>query len=197
MAAVPLPQAPLHPNDTASTPSPGTEVRADATAALNRVEALAHDLRRRHWDQLSLPLSAQELAEGAGVEVRNRGGPEEPLYPHRGRLLYLDDRAVIELNQAEAPADRRIVLAHALGHHLLGHGPVPPEVGSHLSIHCARLMEQEAHRFALDLLMPDFAIHRLMNQGVVSVVRLAQKFFVPESAMRERLQTLERDRAPL
>ena len=165
---------------------------AEAAARQRDIDTLAEELRKAHWDQASLPVSARDLAEGAGVEVRDRGGPQEPLYPYRGRLLYLDERPVIELNLAEEPMRRRIVLAHALGHHVLGHGPVPPETTSHLSSHHPRRIEQDAHRFALDLLMPAFAIYRLMNQGVVSAHRLSERFFVPESAMHERLQALDR-----
>ena len=165
---------------------------AEAAARQRDIEVLADELRKSHWDQSSLPVSAQELADGAGVEVRDRGGSQEPMYPYRGRLLYLDGRAVIELNRAEEPLRRRIVLAHALGHHVLGHGPVPPETTPTLSGQHPRRIEQDAHRFALDLLMPASAIYRLMNQGVVSARRLSEKFFVPESAMHERLQALDR-----
>lgn len=174
-----------HPFQEHSTP---TEV----ATRLRDIDFLVDELRKAHWDQASLPVSAHDLAEGAGVEVRERGGPQEPMYPYRGRLLYLDERPVIELNLAEDPMRRRIVLAHALGHHVLGHGPVPPETTPTLSSHHPRHIEQDAHRFALDLLMPDFAIYRLMNQGVVSAHRLSEKFFVPESAMHERLQALDR-----
>ncbi|WP_431101326.1 ImmA/IrrE family metallo-endopeptidase [Roseateles noduli] len=179
--------APLSCHPFRDSPEP-----ADAATRHRAIDALADELRKALWDQATLPLNAHELADGAGVEIRDRGGPQEPMYPHRGRLLYLDERPVIELSLAEDPMRRRIVLAHALGHHLLGHGAVPPETASNLSIHSPRRIEQDAHRFALDLLMPDFAIYRLMNQGVVSARRLSEKFFVPESAVHERLQALDR-----
>lgn len=163
------------------------------SAARHReIDAIADSLRRAHGDPDDLPVNAQDLAESAGVEVRARGGPAEPMYPYRGRLLYLDGRPVIELNRAEEPLRRRVVLAHALGHHLLGHGPVPPETAPTLSIACTRRIEQEATQFALELLMPDAALYRLMNHGMVSARRLAQKFLVPESSVHARLQTLER-----
>ncbi|WP_431049760.1 ImmA/IrrE family metallo-endopeptidase [Roseateles sp. L2-2] len=174
------------------SPFRDTRTPAEAEERHRAIEASVDELRKAHWDQSTLPLNPHDLADGAGVEVRDRGGPAEPMYPYRGRLLYLDDRPVIELNLAEEPMRRRIVLAHALGHHVLGHGPVPPETAPNLSSHSPHRIEQEAHRFALDLLMPAFAIYRLMNQGVVSARRLSEKFLVPESAMHERLQALDR-----
>jgi Zn-dependent peptidase ImmA (M78 family) len=182
MSAIPL----------SSPPPRESRPPAEVAARHRDIEVLADELRKAHGDQTLLAVNVHALAEGAGVEVRDRGGPQEPMYPYRGRLLSLDERPVIELNLAEEPLRRRIVLAHALGHHVLGHGPVPPETAPNLSIHSARRIEQEAHRFALGLLMPDFAIYRLMNQGVVSARRLSEKFFVPESAVHERLQALDR-----
>jgi Zn-dependent peptidase ImmA (M78 family) len=190
MSAVPLSCHP--PSHPPSHPFRESRTPAEVAARHRVIDAFADELRKAHWDQATLPLNVHELAAGAGVEVRERGGPQEPLYPYRGRLLYLDEKPVIELNLAEEPMRRRIVLAHALGHHLIGHGPVPPETSPNLSTHGPRRIEQEAHRFALDLLMPDFAIYRLMNQGVVSARRLSEKFFVPESAVHERLQALDR-----
>ncbi|MDH0865690.1 ImmA/IrrE family metallo-endopeptidase [Mitsuaria sp. GD03876] len=164
---------------------------AEIAARHREIDEVADRLRRAHWDQATLPVCARDLAEGAGVEVRARGGPDEPMYPYRGRLLMLDDRPVIELNLAVEPMRRRLVLAHALGHHLLDHGPVPPETLPTLSMQHPRRIEQEANHFALELLMPDFALYRLMNHGMVSARKLAQKFFVPEAAIHARLQTLE------
>ncbi|WP_431259602.1 ImmA/IrrE family metallo-endopeptidase [Roseateles chitinivorans] len=178
------------PFSSSSCPEAGTP--AEAAARHRVIDVLADELRKAHGDQTLLAVNVHALAEGVGVEVRERGGAQEPMYPYRGRLLSLDEHPVIELNLADEPLQRRIVLAHALGHHLLGHGPVPAETTPNLSIHGSRRIEQEAHRFALGLLMPDFAIYRLMNQGVVSARRLAEKFFVPESAVHERLQALDR-----
>ncbi|MFX1680079.1 ImmA/IrrE family metallo-endopeptidase [Mitsuaria sp. CC2] len=200
MADAPLSCSPPSPSPSPSpAPSltPSSQCRdarspAEVAERHRTIDALVDQLRKAHWDQATLPLDPHELADGAGVEVRDRGGAQEPMYPYRGRLLYLDDRPVIELNLAEEPMRRRIVLAHALGHHVLGHGLVPPETAPNLSSHSPHRIEQEAHRFALDLLMPDFAIYRLMNQGVVSARRLSEKFLVPESAMHERLQALDR-----
>ncbi|WP_431264773.1 ImmA/IrrE family metallo-endopeptidase [Roseateles chitinivorans] len=165
---------------------------AEATARHRAIDVLADELRKAHGDQTLLAVNVHALAEGLGVEVRDRGGAREPMYPYRGRLLSLDERPVIELNLADEPLQRRIVLAHALGHHVLEHGPVPAETAPNLSIHSPRRIEEDAHRFALGLLMPDFAIYRLMNQGVVSARRLAEKLFVPEAAVHERLQALDR-----
>ncbi|WP_343635826.1 ImmA/IrrE family metallo-endopeptidase [Roseateles sp.] len=173
-------------------PAPLTAPAALPISRYREIDAVADELRREHGDPDHLPVSVRDLAEGAGIEVRARGGPQEPTYPYRGRLLYLDDRPVIELNIGEEPRRRRIVLAHAMGHHVLGHGPVPPETRPHLSTQCPRRIEQEAHHFALELLMPDVAIYRLMNQGMVSARRLAERFHVPEDVLHERLQTLDR-----
>ena len=164
----------------------------EAAARHRLIGTIADELRQAHWHPATLPVSAQDLAEGAGVEVRARGGAQEPLYPYRGRLLYLDERPVIEVNLGEDAARRRIVLAHALGHHLLGHGPVPPETLVTLSTCCPRRIEQEAHHFALDLLMPEIAIYRLMDHGMLSARKLANKFQVPEASLHERMQALDR-----
>ena len=54
----------------------------------------------------------------------------------------------------------------------------------------ACVMPSQMGRMAL--LMPDVAIYRLMNQGMVSARRLAERFHVPEDVLHERLQTLDR-----
>lgn len=168
------------------------EVRSSAEQAARRrlIDAIARELRKAHWDQVTLPVNAWDMAEGAGVEVRTRGGTREPGYPYRGRLLYLDGRPVIELNDDEDPLRQRLVLAHALGHHVLGHGPVPPELPPTLTVANPRPIEQEAQHFALELLMPDFVVQRLMNQGVINARKLGDLFLLPEGAVRERLQAL-------
>lgn len=41
-------------------------------------------------------------------------------------------------------------------------------------------------------MLADFAVFRLMNHGMVNASKLALKFAVPECAVQERLQALDR-----
>lgn len=169
---------------------------AEIAARRREIDAVADQLRRAHWDQFSLPLSAQRLAEGAGVSVRARGGADEPTYPYRGRLLRLDGRPVIEVSLALDPLQRRLVLAHALGHHLLDHGEVPPELAAHFTTACPSVIEQEANHFALDLLLPGPALRRVMDAGWLTLKKLSRGFLVPEDAVQRRLLDID-DRSRL
>ncbi|MBO9687705.1 MAG: ImmA/IrrE family metallo-endopeptidase [Mitsuaria chitosanitabida] len=159
---------------------------------LVEVEAAAAALLGEFWKEADVPLRVSVFTEGAGVTVRERGGPQEPLYPHQGRLLRLDGAPVIEVCRALDRRTRRLLLAHALGHHVLGHERVPPEMPAHLEMTCRSPVEREATRFALALLLPRAALLRGMEEGWVSVKRLSEGFALPEACVRDRLMQLER-----
>lgn len=163
-----------------------------AEPRLREIESTAAVLLNAFWREKGAPLDLDVFLVGTGVAVRERGGPPEPMYPHEGRLLRLDGRAVIEVSRALDPPTRRLMVAHALGHHLLGHDPVPPEIPEHFGPSCRSAIEREATRFALALLMPQAAMLKGMEEGWVSVKRLAEGFVVPESCVRQRLLHIER-----
>lgn len=103
--------------------------------------------------------------------------------------IYQDGASAhIQVSINEVTTRRRFAVAHALGHHVLGHGARRDGLDSY-SMKAAR-REREANRFALALLMPRVAFDVVLRQPDVSVERLAQTFQVAEVALVERLKNL-------
>lgn len=179
------------PSPSPLPPSPRRPVELDESR-LREIDAAASALLTECWKEEAAPLNLAVFTDGAGVPVRERGGRAEPMYAHHGRLLRLDGAPVIEVNRALDPWTRRLVVAHALGHHVLGHPAVPPEIPEHFGPTCQSVIEREATRFALALLLPEAALRRGMEEGWVSVKRLSEGFAMPEACVRERILQIER-----
>jgi Zn-dependent peptidase ImmA (M78 family) len=103
----------------------------------------------RCWNG-ALPVNSIALARAAGVSVTpGRVAGQFASYQR------LDGQAVITFDDRESEIRRRFVVAHALGHHLLGHGTVPPETQSTLASNSACRRERAANQFALAMLVPE------------------------------------------
>ena len=136
------------------------------------------------------------LAERLGVAVYDL------LETERLRELYLPNLKSIALRPGMSPHERRFLLAHGLGHHVLpregaagdslkryaeGRGGASPLEQSNL----ARL-ESEADLFASYLMVPEVALRPLLESEPIKsgddpVTQLAIEFQVPIEAMRVRL----------
>lgn len=147
-------------------------------------------LLRECWDgeRVALPLNA--MARRLGVEVRGRGGEQEADYPWLGRLTSVDGRPLIEVNMAYPNRVRRVVAAHALGHHLLEHGDMPPETPRHFLQEPEDFREAEATQFALDLLIPTHAVRRIYPHEVYKAEELRRLFEVPNMTVLWRLTAM-------
>ena len=117
----------------------------------------------------------------------------EPMYLSRwaGGAGIVDGIPRIWLRDEDPPERQRFTLAHELGHILLHHVAVPFRDDTFTG----SPKENEANRFAFELLMP---LHLLRGAAFrqTDTAQMAQVFKVPEGMMRQRLEkTEERPRA--
>jgi Zn-dependent peptidase ImmA (M78 family) len=111
-----------------------------------------------------------------------------------GAYVVARGRPVILLNGLQWPTRARFTLAHEIGHHRMGHGPVVDDVAAVTGrSHDPR--EVEANQFAAEFLMPEAGVRawwaRHGGDGPVTTehaVRLAVAYGVSAPAARFRLQ---------
>lgn len=136
------------------------------------------------------------LAERLGVAVYDL------LETERLRELYLPNLKSIALRPGLPPHERRYLLAHGLGHHVLhregasrdylNHHAAGTGNSSHLGQSNFAKLESEADLFASYLLVPESALRPILDaQSAQSsedpVTQLAIEFQVPTEAIRVRL----------
>jgi Zn-dependent peptidase ImmA (M78 family) len=135
------------------------------------------------------------LAQKLGVRV------QEVLESETLKEAYFADLKAIVLKPGLPQHQRRYLLAHGLGHHLLhGTGPASDFVGLHQDKKCGQLAtenvptrtEKEADLFAAYLLVPEVNLRPVLQQNWVRevedpVLALALEFKVPPELMKGRL----------
>jgi Zn-dependent peptidase ImmA (M78 family) len=115
---------------------------------------------------------------------------------------YFPELRAIAIKPGLPSYERRYLIAHALGHHLLHRDRSSPD---YLRMHLKRSegrsfsandeiarLEDEADLFAAFLLVPDYALRPLLDEGTIwksedPVLQLSMEFQVPPEAMRIRL----------
>ena len=138
-------------------------------------------------DEPRVPID--RLAELCGVHVLPRRF-EDGL---SGLLVTLEQGAAIGVNDQHSRGRQRFTVAHELGHYLLAHYDrfhldLPTAEAGESPSYDWRL-EQEANRFAADVLMPA-ALLELAHRQVPQSAVLATRFGVSEVAMGYRLINL-------
>lgn len=151
----------------------------------------AEDILSKYWDRL-LPIDPVKLAISMGLEVYGRGGMADSSYPYSGRGVVNTDKQYIEYNTNEPLVRQRFVIAHVLGHVVLKHTSIKPEVGAFYSDE--EVEQKQANAFAIELLTPAKVLIN-MYQGHISVksriinhvLYLSNKFGVSKDLMGYRL----------
>lgn len=139
----------------------------------------------------------EEIAFAQGAIVRH-----EPLAGADGRLVRLGDHGVIRVRQ-DIPelGRRRFVIAHELGHLLLGHGSDVLRLCDEEDLLTwskgQRVGENEANEFAAELLMPEIFFRPYCQTGKPNlkvIERLADEFQTSLTATAIRYVELSPDR---
>ena len=141
-----------------------------------------------HWDG-KLPVDPFAIARSAGVTVEH--DPElEP--KELGRFELVDGNARIFTNPNEPVSRLRYVVAHELGHFALEHGKRFVDTAFQFwPVHYDRA-EHQANQFALELLVPDFALNfMIQKRKIMNPVQLEEIFAVSDLAMTLRLKKLK------
>lgn len=136
-----------------------------------------------------LPVDVHAIMNAIGVDVR-----EQPDVENSGTIFWdeTQQRWSVVLRAQESWVRKRYTLAHELGHYILHlengarkdlaplHRPTTKSVGH---------IEREANQFAADLLMPEYLVRGLWQDGY-RVESMAAKFLVSKAAMSWRLHDL-------
>jgi Zn-dependent peptidase ImmA (M78 family) len=120
-----------------------------------------------------------------------------------GMLVIRDSHAVIGVNQNHHPNRQRFTIAHEIGHYLLHADQARVFIENldlyrdELSSNGTSAREIEANAFAAELLMPTFALRKLVKGQLIDayfdehiIRRLAAKFGVSTQAITVKLSRL-------
>lgn len=159
---------------------------------------LAEGILKTHWDQ-TIPVNLARIAKGMGVTI------QPPSTAQASALLEFqaDQRWRITLPQQGSTMHQRYAVAHALAHVALHH--LRPgmarriEVGEDFRIDHGVRLNSEANDFALQLLIPQAALHyALHTMQARNHAELAHLFEVPELLIKQRMADLNLElRQPL
>lgn len=135
----------------------------------------------------TFPVDTIKVANALGLLVYSRGAEDDP-YPYSGRLC-LREKCVIEFNQAEHTVRQRTIVAHILGHCLLGHENTPPEEGAFYAR--TEPFEKAAMMFARELVMPAEEVRRVwFKYTSESPEKMSERFGVSYDTFGYRLWNL-------
>ncbi|MDR0457943.1 MAG: ImmA/IrrE family metallo-endopeptidase [Burkholderiaceae bacterium] len=142
------------------------------------------------WDG-TLPVDPEKIASFMGIKVIQELGMDGC----SGRIEFENHVPVIRYDGTEVPVRQRFTIAHEIGHFALGHlnakraffRDPPTNFTSNPGIQ----EEVSANGFAAELLMPGKIIKYVISvKKIKDIERLANLFFVSQTAMRYRLINL-------
>jgi Zn-dependent peptidase ImmA (M78 family) len=140
------------------------------------------------------PINVLKLAQDAGIAVYATTFFEEDGEDVSGSIEIEDKHPVIYVNQDHPEKRQRFTIAHELGHWFSGH---LMDVNDKIidNAQCRRssfwdVREQEANRFAAELLMPSTLLANAIKSGIKNVYNLSVLFNVSFEAMSYRLQKI-------
>ena len=118
-----------------------------------------------------------------------------------GSILYKDKTFSICVNKTLSYQKRRFVAAHELSHYLLHRDYLANYKGQahhdmfwserHVSpFPLSDIHDRQANRLAIQILIPQTKVKRLMNEGIEQPAALTKHFGVSEKVLQLRLETL-------
>lgn len=121
------------------------------------------------------PVPVEDLANKLGVSVHKAS--------NAGWLAALDSRGALPYLWTCVPPERKnYAIAHELGHLFLH----PPDLYRDLTFHDGK-QDEEAHTFAIKLLLPEQMLRTAARFYINDTEKLAPLFEVPEHLLRIRL----------
>jgi Zn-dependent peptidase ImmA (M78 family) len=158
----------------------------------------ARDLLERLNIQ-NVPVPVDKIARALGAQVVFSPLDDEL----SGMVLVKTERTLIGVNSLHHPNRQRFTIAHEIGHLDLHRGFIIDQI--HVDKKFAVLMrdpnsatgidrlEIEANRFAAELLMPEWAVRRVLEHEAIdidddgTIANMAKKFRVSRQALQYRL----------
>lgn len=146
----------------------------------------AQSMLSEFWDG-NLPVNPAVIARAAGIAVRQ--DPE--LGTAVGRIQYEGGLACIDVHPDTSALRQRFVIAHELGHFMLHGGARFVDVEQELEPIQLDIRERQANLFALELLIPSFAVEILIyKRKIFSLEKLRTMFGVTDKALHYKLRRL-------
>lgn len=158
----------------------------------------ARDLLQR-LNILNIPTPVEKIAKAVGAQVVFSPLDEEL----SGMVFINDNQVVIGVNSLHHPNRQRFTISHEIGHIELHRDIVASSIHvdkrftvllrSPNSATGTDRLEIEANRFASELLMPHWAVERVLEQAEIdiddgeAIAALAKKFRVSRQAFQYRL----------
>lgn len=129
----------------------------------------------------SAPIPLEKVAELFSIPV-----VQYPYFPEgvSGTIINEHDLKVIGVNDNHAQVRQRFTIAHELGHYLMAHDDTKFIDDT---FDKPNQKEQEANKFAAELLMPYDFLKKDLEKGNIKIKELAQKYLVSEQSMSIRL----------
>ena len=158
---------------------------------LQEIQVAAALLRQRARLPASAPIpDAADLARTAtSLRVYRRPLP----LGIRGLLASVGGgRPALVINARLSIADRNVSAAHELGHWVLHAGAMPDAIGRGER----RRREWEADRFALELLLPELLVRRVLAERCCSIGAAAKRLGVRGTYLSRRIRGLGRANQP-
>ncbi|MDR5820766.1 ImmA/IrrE family metallo-endopeptidase [Caballeronia sp. LZ043] len=150
------------------------------------LKRIARYMLAKHWDG-KLPVDAFAIARSENVTVQR----EPDMGAVYGRFEFVDGQPRIVVNGDAPELRQRFVVAHHLGHLALEHGTHFTCASRQFSLYQLDEIENQANRFALEMLVPGFALNILIQKrNITNFHRLTDAFEVSELAMKLRLKQL-------
>jgi len=128
--------------------------------------------------RLGLAVFERDLAKGVSGVLLHDATYETP------------SKFVILVDDSESYVRQRFTAAHEIGHFVLHKDQIKNGVTDNYLLRSdgfSTLSEQQANRFAADLLMPFPLVEKLINSGIKDLPALARELQVSEIAMAIRL----------
>lgn len=142
---------------------------------------------KKHWDN-TLPVNLFSISKRMGVELHEFQSDGTS----RGKLEGDGFTGHIFYDPSNGNVMNRFVIAHLLGHFVMGHGSVDQVVGQNLSTDSPEEKDKMANHFALNMLIPTEALAKLVNSGQYSDVKeLALAFEVSPNAIAEAFKYIK------
>lgn len=148
----------------------------------------AKAILEQYWDR-KIPVDPAQIARDAGAQVIADGTMSRS--DLSGSFDVENGVPTIRYNPDDAAVRRRFTIAHELGHMFLNHGRSMRDNARNYDTHTQALREQDANRFAAELLMPKEVIDWMIyKEGYNDVDQMARDLNVSSTAMRFRLRNL-------
>ncbi len=125
-----------------------------------------------------MPVKVLDLARRMGIRVVRDSDVHELRADESGASIYFRDHWIIVYDDSLPPAESRMVLAHELGHILLGHSYKYAKRRFENEKDTKQMSESEADLFAVRLLAPACVLHELHvldSDGIASLCEIPKK----------------------